>query len=128
LLVALLMCGAAVATVEEKSEDRSMGEHVTCGVLFRILAGGMLQKDRTSGVDYSAMATWYKERAFEEIAAAKRAAADLYGDDLAGEIFDEEWQAVYGDMMNQIDRNYQKLSRLRYRYGDRCEITQKFEE
>lgn len=125
LLVVIVPSGVPASDAD--AEPRSMGEHVTCGVLFRILAGGMLQKDRTSTADFRAIADWYKERAFEEIAAAKRAATELYGDELAFELFDEEWQTVYGDMMNQIGNNYRNLSRLRYRYGDRCDIKPKFD-
>ena len=128
LAIALSLCCAGSAAGEEAaSEPRSMSEHVTCGVLFRILAGGSQHQDRTSAADMQAMTNWYKERAFEEIAAGKRAAVEEFGDEEFGtEMFDDEWQAVYADMMNQMARNYRNLSRLRYRYGDRCVIKPAF--
>lgn len=126
-IVLLLFCAGALAADEEAPATRSMSEHVTCGVLFRILTGGSQHQDRTSAVDMEPMTNWYKERAFEEIAAGKRAAVEEFGDEAFGtEMFDDEWAAVYADMMNQMGRNYRNLSRLRYRYGDRCDIKRVF--
>jgi hypothetical protein len=128
-LAFILVCWmCAVDAVEQTPEPpRTMSEHVTCGVLFRILVGGMQHQDRTSSADLQVITNWYKERAFEEIAAAKRAAVAEFGDEAFGiEMFDDEWQAIYADMMNQMGRNYRNLSRLRYRYGDSCDIKPTF--
>lgn len=109
------------------SEALDMGDHITCGVLFGIMTGSLISSDRHSDADLAALSTYYKERTVASVAAGKAAAVREYGEDLGPEIYADEWRAVYSDMMEEMGRNYARLSRLRYKYGDRCNLRPKFD-
>ena len=53
---------------------------------------------------------------------AKSLSHQEYGKDLGDDIFNEEWKAIQSDMTDQINRNYDNISRLRLRYKEGCNI------
>lgn len=83
-------------------------DYATCAVYFRMVVGGM----RSRGA--SALASIEQEKMDRMIEMAKGKAA-------AGEDFNAAWRRILADMTDTINRNYQNVSRLKYRYDDRCE-------
>ncbi len=92
----------------------TMSDYTICAVYHRMMVGSF----QSNGRDFQAMAE--REKMDSMIKKAKHLARDEYGDELAEELFLDEWRAILANMNDQINRNYVNVSRIKYRYKDRC--------
>ena len=92
----------------------TMNDYTVCAVYHRMMVGSF----QRSGRDFQAMAE--REKMDSLIKKAKHLARGEYGDELAEELFLDEWRAILANMNDQINRNYVNISRLKYRYKNRC--------
>jgi len=122
-MVSLLVAFMAVQVI---AQDPSKGteppkysvyEYVTCAVYFRMLIGAL--KINTN--DLSTLEDVYKDQMNRTIQAGRQLARQEWGEEDADKEFDLEWKSVYGDMSDQIDKNFTKIRRLKMRYADRCD-------
>ncbi|MCZ6502332.1 MAG: hypothetical protein O6945_07445 [Gammaproteobacteria bacterium] len=97
-----------------ESPSPTTSDYTVCAVYHRMMVGSF----QRSGRDWQAMAE--REKMDSLIKKAKHLARDEYGDELAEELFLDEWRAVLARMNDQINRNYKNISRLKYRYKNRC--------
>ena len=92
----------------------TMSDYTLCAVYHRMMAGSF----QSNGRDYQAMAE--REKMDSLIKKAKHLAREEFGDELAEESFLDEWRTVLANMNDQINRNYVNISRIKYRYKNRC--------
>lgn len=97
------------------AQSPSMSDYTTCAVYHRMLASAF-KRDR----DLPIMAELEIEKMDAFISKAKEATVTEYGEDLAEELFQDEWNAVLMAMTDQINRSYKNVSRLKVRYRGRC--------
>jgi hypothetical protein len=116
LRVALCFLLLAGSSALAEPPVASMADYTTCAVYHRMMVGAFQRGGRDMGI----MADMEREKMDLLIRNAKLQAREEYGDDLAEELFQEEWRATLADMTNQINRNYENVSRLKYRYKNRC--------
>jgi hypothetical protein len=86
-----------------------------CAVYHRMIASELANRKQLDIV-----ADAEKEKMFALMALAKAAAREEYGDELAEQMFQEEWAYHINAMMKAIDKNYDNIYRLKYRYRERC--------
>lgn len=113
--------GDALAAGKEADEQATaypMYEYVTCAVYFRMIVGSMSGRQR-SGL--GPLVDVEKEKMNRAMALGRTKARAEYGEEMAAEMFDTEWRAILADMTDQINRNYDNVNRLKYRYDNRCE-------
>lgn len=113
IVVGLLML-ASMNSYAEMS-PATMGDYTTCAVYHRMIAGGF----QRSGRDMQEMANLEHEKMELMVEKAKELAREESLEE-AEEIFLDEWQFVLADMTDQINRNYENVLRLKYRYRSRC--------
>jgi hypothetical protein len=92
-----------------------MEDYTTCAVYHRMLASAF-KRDR----DLQIMAELEIEKMNYFIDRAKAAGTEEYGQELAEQLFQDEWNAVLIDMTDQINRSYENVVRLKVRYKTRC--------
>ena len=92
-----------------------MSSYTTCGVYHRMMVGAM-----RSDSHLEALAEAHQKKMNYYITLANRAGREEYGDELGEELFNDEWAFVQAEMTNRINRNYVNISRLKYRYQERC--------
>lgn len=108
-LVISLLIMLSVSPVRALDDDAAAFEdYATCAVYFRMVVGGMRSRGAT------ALASVEQEKMDRMIELAKEGAA-------AEEQFDAAWRRILADMTDIINRNYSNVSRLKYRYDERCE-------
>jgi len=120
LTVLLASCTLVHAAGEAAAPEAapSMADYTTCAVYFRMVVGSM---SRRSDRDLGPLAELEQEKLNRAMALARQQAVEEYGEDLAEEIFQEQWRAVLADMTTIINRNYQNIRRLSVRYDNWCE-------
>ena len=96
--------------------EESMASYTTCGVYHRMMVGAM-----RSDSHLEALAEAHQKKMNYYITLAKRAGREEYGDKLGEELFNDEWAFVQAEMTDRINRNYVNISRLKYRYQERCQ-------
>ena len=116
-LAALALVSQAPFVLAEQQKAPGMSEYVTCAVYFRMIAGSIQSH---AGPD-SVLADLAKGKMSTLADAARASAAKEFGTEHAEDKFDAAWRATLKDMTDQINRNYDNVTHLRYRYGDRCE-------
>lgn len=92
-----------------------MGEYTTCAVYHRMLAGSLRRKQGLQN-----LADLASEKMEFFVDEAKKIAVEEYGEELGEEMFLDEWRAELAYMTDQINRNYENISRLKFRYNERC--------
>lgn len=97
----------------------SMASYTTCAVYHRMMVGAM-----RSSANLQVLADKHMELMNDYIALAKKASDDDYGEELGEELFNDEWAAIQAEMTDRINRNYVNISRLKYRYQERCKTPQ----
>ena len=97
--------------------EESMTRYTICAVYHRMMVGAMRQKG-----NLGALADVHMERMNLFLEQAKRSSHEEYGEELGEEIFSDEWAAIQSDMTDQINRNYNNISRLRLRYQVPCKF------
>ena len=108
-LASLVLLQDAFAATE------TMADYTTCAVYQRMTIGAMR---RQGNLDVLVNGEREKMNQFTEL--AKQAGIEEYGEELSEEIFNDEWQAILGEMTDQINHNYDNFSRLRLIYRERC--------
>lgn len=98
--------------------EYEMYDYVTCAVYFRMIVGSMSARN---GSDLGTLVEIEREKMNKAMALGRASANEEYGAAMADEMFDSQWRDVLADMTDQINRNYQNIHRLKYRYEDRCE-------
>lgn len=98
-------------------ESKTMHTYITCAVYHRMVAGAFQRRgaglQSMMDLETEKMESWTKK--------ARQLAHVQYGGE-AEAMFLEQWRSSFADMMDQINRNYENISRLKYRYGDRCGV------
>jgi len=120
ILATLLLCSPAWSA-EDQDEAASavgMSDYVTCAVYFRMVAGSMSPR---YGRNLGALADIEKEKMGKLIELGRKSAEVEFGTEMATDMFDSEWRAALADMTDQINRNYENVSKLKARYERRCE-------
>ena len=92
-----------------------MTDYTTCAVYHRMMAGAMRRKG-----NLGALVEVQIEKMNQFVELAKKSSRQEYGLELGEEIFNEEWAAIQAEMTDQINRNYENISRLRLRYQASC--------
>lgn len=113
-----LSAAAGVEDAEVTSSPVPASEYVTCAVYFRMVVGSMSSR---YGRDLAALAEVEKDKMNLLMTQARQAIAREYGSELAEEMFQEEWQYALAKLTDEMNRNYEFINRLRYRYDNRCE-------
>ncbi len=108
MLISLLLVLSVSPAWAAPADTAGFEDYATCAVYFRMVVGGM--RSRGAG----ALASIEQEKMDRMIEMAKGKAA-------AEEDFNAAWRRILADMTDTINRNYQNVSRLKYRYDDRCE-------
>ncbi|MFP6807973.1 MAG: hypothetical protein VB957_12480 [Pseudomonadales bacterium] len=123
LCLVILGFGAAAdqhAVGEPSTESRpseSMSEYTTCAVYHRMMAGSFRRKSGLAN-----LAELETEKMDTLVTKAKAIAIEEDGEELGEEIFLEEWRDTLAYMTDQINRDYDNITRLKYRYKKRCQI------
>lgn len=113
-----LLCGllAGPGVARAASPEVTLSGATVCAVYFRMVVGSMRY-----GRDLGPLADVEREKMDRAMAIAREKAKEEFGEDMAEEIFQSEWRAILAEMTDDINRNYDNVSKLRYRYDDRCE-------
>ena len=112
----LLLQASTGALAEAAPPSATMSDYTICAVYHRMIVGSI----QRSGRDLQVLAEIEREKMESLIKKAKHLARKEFGDELGEELFLDEWRAILGSMTNQINRNYENVSRLKYRYKNRC--------
>lgn len=114
----LLLQASTGALAEATAEvlPATMSDYTICAVYHRMIIGSIQRKGRNLQV----IEDLEREKMDSLIKTAKQLARKEYGDELAEELFLDEWRAILADMTDQINRNYENVTRLKYRYRNRC--------
>ncbi|MCH7742951.1 MAG: hypothetical protein IIB71_09870 [Proteobacteria bacterium] len=112
----LLLAGTGAMLGGAESPEATMSDYTLCAVYHRMMIGSI----QRSGRDLQVIVQIEREKMDALIKKAKHLARKEFGDELAEELFLDEWRAILGSMTNQINRNYENVSRLKYRYKNRC--------
>lgn len=113
LLVGL--AGSIPAAAE--GESPSMDEYVVCAVYYRMLVASFSAR---YGRGLETMAEINREKMQKAIDLGKAAAVNEYGEARANEKFNAAWAEVLGEMTDEINRNYDNVARIKYKYRDAC--------
>lgn len=113
----LFLTAALALPHHAAAESASMHQYVTCAVYYRMLVGAF----NSRGQDLDLMAEMSRERLEVAMKLAREVGAAEYGEEMAEEIFLEQWQDTLAGMTDEINRNYNNISRIKYKYKDRCE-------
>ena len=97
--------------------EESMTNYTICAVYHRMLAGAMRRKG-----NLGALVDVQIEKMNRFVELAKRSSQKEYGPELGEEIFNDEWAAIQVEMTDQINRNFDNISRLRLRYQVSCDV------
>lgn len=100
-----------------EAESNTMDTYTTCAVYHRMVAGAFQRR----GPDLQSLMNLETEKMESWTKKAKQLAHEQYGDE-AEKMFLEQWRLTQVNMTDQINRNYKNISRLKYRYGDRCSV------
>lgn len=114
-LTIMTLCFSAVDASEPP--QASMNDYVTCAVYYRMIVGSMSSR---YGSDQDELAGIPKENMAKMMELAHSAATEEYGREFGEELFQDQWRAVFTDMTDQINRSYDNISKLKYRYDGRC--------
>jgi len=115
----VLFAGLAFAGPGEAgADDPSMDQYVTCAVYYRMLVGSFSSR---YGRGLDAMADINREKMDKAIKLGKAAAVHEHGQALADEKFNAAWADVLAVMTDEINRNYDNISRIKYKYRNGCE-------
>ena len=108
-----------VLPIEASQAGESMASYTTCAVYHRMMVGAM-----RSSANLQALSDSHMEQMNDYIALAKKASYDDYGEELGEELFNDEWADIQAEMTDRINRNYVNISRLKFRYQERCKAPQ----
>ena len=111
----MALCFETVAATEPAAG--SMDDYVTCAVYYRMIAGSMSAR---YGSGQDELATIPKENMALMMEMAQSAATREFGKEFGEELFQDQWRAVFTEMTDQINRNYDNIAKLKYRYDRRC--------
>lgn len=117
LLVVIIMMLCLDAVEASDSPPGSMDDYVTCAVYYRMIVGSLSSR---FGSDLAELVNIQKENMYKMMVMARSAATEEYGKDLGEDLFQDQWQAIFMDMTDQINRNYDNIAKLKYRYNQRC--------
>ena len=116
----MLLWASSPSRAEEQGTAPAPGmtDYVTCAVYYRMVVGSMSPRH---GRDLGPLADIARDKMSTAIELARSSAAGEFGKEHAEEKFQSAWRATLNDMTDQINRNYDNITLLRSRYGNRCE-------
>ncbi len=103
-------------TYGKKVTEPGLTDYVRCAMFHRMMAASFSSRFG-SGLESLQIVETEKMQAFVK---HSRELAEKDFPDEAKDIFNDEWQFYLKDMFDQINRNYKNVSRLKYRYRERC--------
>jgi hypothetical protein len=112
-IILLLGLHAAAATEPQVSMD----DYLTCAVYYRMVVGSMSSR---FGSGQDELARIPKENMTLMMELARSRAAEEFGEEFGEELFQDQWRDVFKEMTDQINRNYENIAKLKYRYDGRC--------
>jgi len=106
----------SLASGAEQAHEPGIDELVQCAMFHRMMAASFSDEfgsglESLQGVELEKMQGFVKR--------ARDLSDQQLGDD-AEAAFNDEWQYYLKEMFDQINRNYKNVSRLKYRYRERC--------
>jgi hypothetical protein len=117
LLGVIIMLHGLHAVAESDLPEGSMDDYVTCAVYYRMIAGSMSSR---YGSGQDELATIPKENMALMMELARSSATEEFGEEFGEELFQDQWRAIFTEMTDQINRNYDNIAKLKYRYDKRC--------
>jgi len=101
---------------EEVTSEYGVNDYVQCAVFHRMMAASF-SAQYGSGLESLQISETEKLQSFVKHA---KKTAELDNPETAEEVFNEEWQYYLREMFDEINRSYKNVSRLKYRYRQRC--------
>ncbi len=103
---------ALIGMIAANASAASFNDYTTCAVYFRMQVGHFKSRDLTPIADIE------QEKMDRMVTQGRKAAIAEFDDE---EMFDIEWRTILAEMTDEINRNYENISRIKYRYDERCE-------